>query len=284
MIDARPPTCVVGVDGSPGSRRALAWASAKTNRLGPVEAVLVYRVPRTLTLPGRRGSDPAFFRAAAETRLTALIADSETGPVARTRVVEGRTGPTLCDVARDGTVLVVGSQGRAAAADTIIGSVASYCAHHSPVPIVIVPPDFPSDRPLHRAVVGVDGSEQSEVALRWALDHVEPDGVVVAVGAMPAWGFTDAGMDPSPRLVEKALRHRVEESVSRIETPSPNGPALEIRVSRLDARTALREVATSSADLLVVGDRGLGTIRFLLLGSVSSALVHHPSVPTVVVR
>lgn len=275
---------VVGVDGSPGGQHALAWALANTGQFGPVQPILVYRVPFSSATLARRGPDRAVFRAAAETRLTALITELDAAPAASACVVEGHPGPTLCDAARDAAMLVVGSQGRNAVADAVVGSVASYCARHSPVPVAVVPADFSVGRPIRNVVVGIDGSEQAERALRWAIDHVEPDGLVVAVGALPAWGFTDAGIDPPPRLVKKTLRARVEESVGRVTQDSINGPTVQIRVSRLDARTALRDTAGSEADLLVVGNRGTGRVEFLLLGSVSSALVHHPQVPTVVVR
>lgn len=275
---------VVGVDGSAGGQHALAWALAKADRFGPVHPVHVFRIPFSAATRARDDTDQATFRAEAEARLNALIADMDTAPASGGRVLEGPAGPTLCSAAEEATMLVVGSQGRNAVSDAIVGSVASYSTRHSPVPVVVVPADFPTERPIRRVLVGVDGSEHGERALRWALDHVEPDGVVITMGALPAWGFPDAGIDPSPWMVEEALRARVQESVERVTQGSAIGPTVEIQVSRIDARIALRDAAGPEVDLLVVGARGLGTIRFLLLGSVSSALVHHPRVPTVVVR
>ena len=275
---------MVGVDGSSGGQHALAWAVAKRHRFGPVEPILAFRAPFKPAKPGEADSGTAVLRAAAETRLRALVEELDVAPTIDPRVVEGSPGPALCTAAQNAAMLVVGSQSRSAAADTVVGSVAAYCARHSPVPVAIVPPHFPVGRPILRAVVGVDGSKQADAALRWAIDHVEPDGVVVAVGALPTWGFTEAGMDPSRARIETMLRDRVEESVERVTAGSTGGPSVQIHTTCLDARPALRDLAGSLTDLLVVGDRGLGTIRFLLLGSVSSALVHHPRVPTVVVR
>jgi nucleotide-binding universal stress UspA family protein len=51
-----------------------------------------------------------------------------------------------------------------------------------------------------------------------------------------------------------------------------------------DPRTALLDAAEQeSADLVVVGSRGLGSMRRLLLGSVSSALAEHIEVPVAIV-
>ena len=283
MAAAKPPV-IVGVDGSAASRRALTWALDKADRFGPVKPVLVFRPPVSLGALARRGTDAAAYRTLAEARLRAFVGEIDANLTACSRVIEGHPGAALCDAAREGALLVVGSPGRSPAADALVGATGSYCIRHSQVPAAVVPSGFPADKPIRSIVVGVDGSSHAEHGLRWALDHARPGDQIVAVGALPTWGFTDAGTDPLPGRVERAVRARVEKSVERVVGASEGGPSVTIRVVGRDARTALRDRVGSSADLVVVGARGLGLVRFLLLGSVSSALAHHPRVPTVVVR
>jgi len=58
---------------------------------------------------------------------------------------------------------------------------------------------------------------------------------------------------------------------------------VETMALRGDPRSLLR-AASADADMLVVGAQGHQGVAHLLLGSVSTALVHQPVVPTVVVR
>jgi nucleotide-binding universal stress UspA family protein len=62
----------------------------------------------------------------------------------------------------------------------------------------------------------------------------------------------------------------------------PGHPSVETAVLSGDPRAVLRS-AGADADLLVVGARGHGVLEHLLLGSVASALAHHPTVPTIIV-
>lgn len=80
-----------------------------------------------------------------------------------------RAGETLVDLAADARLLVVGSRGRGRVAGLFLGSTSAHCAHHSPVPVAIVPEGHDPHSPVHSVAVGVDGSENSIEALRWAL-------------------------------------------------------------------------------------------------------------------
>jgi nucleotide-binding universal stress UspA family protein len=275
---------VVGVDGSANAEHALAWAVAKAEQLGPILPIMTFTTPTSVTSIGLAlSTDPAMFRQAAETRLAEIVDSVDPSLAPNSRVIEGHTGVALCKAAEKAKLLVVGTRGTGALMGSLTGSTSIYCAKHSVVPVVIVPENFPSDRPLSNVVVGLDGSENAEAALRWAIANMEPTGRIAAVGAFPPWGYINGNFDPPREVMEAHVRKRVEDSVARVVGTADNGPDIEIHVATRDAREALRRLAGLKVDMLVVGSRGESGLSFLFLGSVATALAHHPKVPTVIV-
>lgn len=140
---------------------------------------------------------------------------------------------------------------------------------------------------MARIVVGVDGSEGSVEALRWAGEEapLRSDSIC----ALYAWTypvFLGAPMEtigPMPsreELVEEGERI-LEEAIA---AAFPGGADVEIArevVEDPPARALVR--ASRDADLLVVGSRGHGGFRELLLGSVSHQCVLHSSCPVVII-
>lgn len=133
-------------------------------------------------------------------------------------------------------------------------------------------------------IVGVDGSPNSLAALRWAHEHAfrRRDHVV----ALFAWGFVPprhAGdghtFDPGYGAGEAAaaLAVAVEAAVG-----AGRSAGIERRVEFGVASRALLGAA-AAADLLVVGARGVGGLRGLLLGSVSRQCLHHATGPLAIV-
>jgi nucleotide-binding universal stress UspA family protein len=132
-----------------------------------------------------------------------------------------------------------------------------------------------------RVIVGVDGSEASRRALRWAADYaVAMDAHIeaLAVWEMPAtYGWITSAQDLSPtEAALKGLTTVVEEVVGTT-------PHVELTISRGHAAHVLVE-ASKRADLLVVGSRGMGGFKGVLLGSVSQHCVQHAECPVVVFR
>ncbi|OBK25902.1 universal stress protein [Mycobacterium asiaticum] len=138
-------------------------------------------------------------------------------------------------------------------------------------------------------LVAVDGSAQSDAAVAWAtrdaalrrvpltlLHAVAPVVVGWPVGRlyseMPDWQKTNADsvIAQARTVVEKAL-------------DGSEPPELRIEVSYQNVVPALIE-ASQRAQLLVVGNQGIGAVGRLLLGSVSSALIHHAHCPVAVIR
>lgn len=139
---------------------------------------------------------------------------------------------------------------------------------------------------MDRIIVGVDGSKGSELAFRWALREAATHGAileVVAVHPYPEVVGVPGAQYPVERTedVEVRARQALDELCERVAGPESG---VEVIPVVLVGNVADRLLASAShADLLVVGARGLGGFRGLLLGSVSQQCVQHATCATVVV-
>jgi nucleotide-binding universal stress UspA family protein len=133
-------------------------------------------------------------------------------------------------------------------------------------------------------VVGVDGSECADKALTWAVGEARLRGD--RVRAVHAWEYPVSGAVyglMTPQLGRDERRDAAKATLDEAVGPLRNGvPIEEVLVEGSAAKALLR--ASEDADLLVVGSRGLGGFRRLLLGSVSTQLAHHSRCPVVIVR
>jgi nucleotide-binding universal stress UspA family protein len=142
---------------------------------------------------------------------------------------------------------------------------------------------------MQRIVVGVDGSETSRQALRWAASEAEAHDAelhVVCAWDVPAMGGS-AGMGAGWNIPDSdELREAAQSLVSNVvEEELGSNPPAKVRpsIGRGSTANVLLE-ASEGADMLVVGSRGLGGFTGLLLGSVSSKMAHHAPCPVVIVR
>ncbi len=283
----RTGSVIVGVDGSPGSKRALDWAVDKSDVLGPVHPISAYHVDALgdgIGTPGLYQDLTDIMREDAEDRMAEMLA-AHPELKDRSEVVRGYPGPALVKAATEQRLLVVGSRGRSALAETLLGSVASYCVKHSTVPVAVIPEGTPVDRPLEHLLVGVDGSENAEAAIRWAARHVSPGGRITALGCWLNAPYALELVPPAPQA-DEATRTMVQATIDRALADADDGPedgvTIDVRSVMGDPRIELRR-SGGVADLVVIGSRGHRGAAYLLLGSVATSLAHHPTVATVVV-
>ena len=134
-----------------------------------------------------------------------------------------------------------------------------------------------------RIVVGVDGSDPSQAALEWAVTEARLRGGTVR--AVTAWEYPPVtvgmeGLLGDPEMYPKAAAHRQEEALGRVDH---GGVDVTGETVQGHAAAVLMRAA-GDADLLVVGSRGIGGFTGLLLGSVSTQVLHHAPCPVLVVR
>jgi nucleotide-binding universal stress UspA family protein len=139
-----------------------------------------------------------------------------------------------------------------------------------------------------RIVVGVDGSDCSEIALRWAADEAEYRGATLVVvttwtALPPPIVYPYAGFhDHDPGDLHEAAMSALGEIVGRV---LQDRPSLSVELLAIPGDTAKVLVEQSrDADLVVVGARGTGGLSDWLLGSVSHKVAQHSHCSVAVIR
>jgi nucleotide-binding universal stress UspA family protein len=141
-----------------------------------------------------------------------------------------------------------------------------------------------SGRPV---VAGVDGSECALQAVRWAAAEAARRRRPLRLVAAHAWpaggliGDPGLGVDPQAVLRDVVLGH-LAVAAATASAVAPELPVEQVETTGLPVPVLQGESAR--ADLVVLGDRGLGGFTGLLIGSVAVALAAHAACPVVVVR
>src|SRR3954466_6636831 len=136
---------VVGVDGSDGSQKALAWALDDARRRGDATVEVVHAWEPPVLVGSPVGAVPPVPIEGPHTDarpqiLAHVIAQADTtGVTVEPVVMEGAPGASLCERSQGAALLVLGSSGHGAVLDALIGSVSQYCAHHAASPLVLIP-------------------------------------------------------------------------------------------------------------------------------------------------
>ncbi|OZM77222.1 universal stress protein UspA [Pseudonocardia sp. MH-G8] len=133
-----------------------------------------------------------------------------------------------------------------------------------------------------RMVVGIDGSEASRTALRWAVAEAQDTGGevhAVAVWHQPLQFGANALARTPPKDFEDEARAWLG---SAIEESGEPASAVHTHIERGDPSTVLLDHAVR-AGLLVVGNRGRGGLAGAMLGSVALRIARHASCPVVLV-
>jgi nucleotide-binding universal stress UspA family protein len=201
-----------------------------------------------------------------------------------TEMVSGPPIPVLADVSTDAEMIVVGCRGRGALARSLLGSVSTGLVHHAHCPVAIIHDEDPlMPHPSHApVVVGVDGSPASEHALAIAFEQAS----VRKVDLLAVHAWSDSGVFEFPGVDWTTMQSMAEETLSeRLSGWQERYPDVLVRRVVAADRPAHQLLEQSeSAQLLVVGSHGRGGFAGMLLGSVSTAVVHGARMPIIVAR
>ena len=282
---------VAGVDGSDHGREALRFALSEAALRGAsVTALRTWSIP-PLTTTGV-GIIPAYEvvrdelaeGTAAELAQSVEEASSEGSVEVELEVVQGDAAGALVERSAGAALVVLGSRGRGSVAGPLLGSVSQGVLHHAQCPVAVV---HKAERALgSRVVVGVDGSPGASGAIQWAFAEAKLRSVPVhAVSAYEEpWTLAAAGFSSAEIALEyrNALAGDAGRVVEAVRSAAPEGVEVTGEVVLASAGRALVDIAGD--DLLVVGSRGRGGFKSLLLGSVSLHCAANARGVAVVVR
>jgi nucleotide-binding universal stress UspA family protein len=273
---------LVGYDGSDGGKDALALTRVMAEATGA--SVLVVTVLPYGPLPtpyeileeeeGER-AQPLFDEA------KGLLGGIEI----ETRAFGGGTpAGVINDLAEREEVetIVVGSPHRGPVGRTLIGSVADGLLHGAPCEVTVAPRGYSGEEPgpFRTIAVAYDDTPEAKAALRRAEEIARACRatiVVYTVAAPVAIVPGAAGYTPAIQPQAGAIVTRTVKSVD--EQLAATGRAL----SGVPAAAIVEACEEAGADLLVAGSRGYGPVRRVLLGSVSTQLMHRAPCPVLIV-
>ena len=294
MAREREFRVLVATDGSPSARAAVAvTATFPWPRHAQAHGVVARR-PETLAEAPRRVL-PALDRGGIR-----IVAGARRGlagrwPGAEVAIVDKPPVDAILDEARrlKAAVIVLGWRGHGGLSRFLFGSVSRGVVRQAACPVLVV---RRRPRDLRSFVIGLDGSENAHRAAHF-LGGLRPPraGRVTLVRVEEPVGVTSVGTLPTSvrTMVRRELaalngerRARAKRDVAKV--------AAKLARAGWSVRTSIRSgtpldellaaVAATRSGALVVGARGVGGLRRLLLGSVAEGTLNHSPVPVLVVR
>lgn len=277
---------VVGYNATKPADEALAWAANEAVRRGLPLVVLFAANYPGMTRPPEPGHgelDPGALEAAEEVTRQGTVTATAAHPELDVRGETTALNPTkaLLEGSSRASLLVVGSRGRGTISGALLGSVSFGVAAGASCPTVVVTRESVT-RPLgpeHPVVVGTDGSPPATSAVHFAAD--------IATESSAALHVVCSTDGESPATADQhQLRDSAENILSSVRaTLQHTHPQLTpvTKVTDGAPEQALRD-ASGHAGLIVVGSRGRGTVKGMVAGSVSFAVIQRVQCPVAVVR
>jgi nucleotide-binding universal stress UspA family protein len=183
-------------------------------------------------------------------------------------------------------LIVVGSAHHGRAGQALAGSVGVALLQGSPCAVGIAPLGYRerAREGIAAIAVGVDGSRESRLALDAASELAAKAGAklrLVAVAEPPAIGVGKGGVGGWQELKE-VIEQTMSDRLTEARRTVPEGIEAETTLVTGHPADALVDAAGAPGTLLVVGSRGYGPLRRVLLGSVSTKLVRSAPCPLIV--
>lgn len=216
--------------------------------------------------------------------VTSLL-PGDIGPTS-TRLEVGKAVDVILSVAEreHADLILMGTRGRSAIEEVMLGSVSHRVVAHAPCPVLVVNGPVPS---LRSIVLAVEGAEDVDAAKRMLslkpFKHcMEVTVLTVLPLGQPIW---PGGISDTQSLREKALKCAWSFVWDVAGQLSPFGYQAGGLVGMGSPATAIiQQAAALNADLIMVGSRTKGEVSRFLLGSVSHGVLHRATRPVLVFR
>jgi nucleotide-binding universal stress UspA family protein len=288
MITEMFSTIVIGIDDSPGGTNALEWGLALAERRTAPVRVVHAVAPSMWDLRIGGGNDIGIvgdeLSAARDLLEQALERARSRHPRLSIlgKLVSDAAASALIEESREAAMIVVGAHGARGFSNLIAGSTTMNLASHAHCTVVTVPTDRADAAQRHGIVVGVDGCAVTQAAIAFALNEASATGQ--GVTAIHAWAdpLTMSPMTQDTAGYSSARAQALAEMLAPWMEKYPD-VAVSLNVVREHPVHALA-AAGEGAQLLVVGCRGRGAVRAMMLGSVSHGVLHLATSPVAVVH
>ncbi|MFG3586451.1 universal stress protein [Streptomyces sp. NPDC047990] len=281
----------VGVDGTPESRAAAAWAGREAVRRGaPLRVTAAWHSPPHGVLDGADRDDHAQWAREMVHDIAGAVAAAHPDLSVTEKAVEGPAVDALVAEAAGARALVLGSRGHGAFVGFLLGSVGQQVIAEAGCPVVLVRAD---DRAAPEAtgrdiVVGQQGEpDDSAAALEFAFETAAARGA--GVRAVRAWSLPPvfAYSPGSLKLLDEAGGLEPYETKALADALRPwrerfPGVPVTPHVEMGSAGQVLL-AQTGRAQLIVVGRRAHRSALGARIGSVAHAVIHHAPCPVAVV-
>jgi len=199
----------------------------------------------------------------------------EEGVEVDARVIEYEDpAETVIRVAKDEEydLIVMGNRGETEVEVFSLGSMAEKVFRHAECPVLIVK----QKTKLSKILVAVDGSESAEKALEYAVQLAKKHKAKVTllnVGESKLFGF-------KPEVAREVGEHILSDAAAKVK-----GLKLNTQLEFGNPAETIIEVAEKgNYDFIVVGSRGLSSVKRFFLGSVSDDISHHAKCSVLIVR
>lgn len=283
---------VVGYDGSPASRVALDWAADTAAAYGRPLTILTARPDAEAELLDlSEAIDEGLLRQATVDMLAdAAAVIGEQHPDVDVQVLVSPDSPvvSLLAAAQEADIVVLGSRGLGGFQGLVLGSTALNVTPYATCPVVVQyePDEATAEarafaRHPDQVVVGFDGSRSARHALGFALRHARATGlgvaVVIVTKGRPERAPTPVHLDTPdlPAAVRDVMAAAAEQIGDQPDVAVLHGVGPPARILVAEA---------AGAPLAVVGSRGRGGFRQLMLGSVGLQMLLYAECPVAIVH
>jgi nucleotide-binding universal stress UspA family protein len=279
---------IVGIDGRNGGNDAVALARTLANPDSDITLINAYSYESTPSR-GSLGGYARLLRDESDELLARAASASLDAPDPHTHVrhvadVSPSRAIQHTAAREEADLIVVGSCHHGAVGRVVLGDVSRGVMHGAHCPVAVAPDGYRNDTRTPTTIgVGFNDTRESRAALEFAVSLAQETGAALKL--------MTAVMLPPSLGAPYAFAYNVEALLEDLRTFA--GDALAHAASELDvsAATAVTDGPASQAleqlsrevDLVVVGSRGWGTARRVMLGSATSHLTHHAACPVIVV-
>jgi nucleotide-binding universal stress UspA family protein len=214
-------------------------------------------------------------------------------PACEERVAEGDPREQIAHEAEEwgADLIVLGARGLGAVRSFLLGSVSLGVLRHAPCSVLVVKG---APRAVHEVLVAIDGSDDSMAALRFLGSLALPSDVrvsligVVEQVRVPATspGIVRRRLAAAVRTLHAERQAEMERVLARAAADVQGSVAVAGSATPVGvpADHIIRAARAGGADLVVVGARGLGGVKRVLLGSVSEKVVRYAPAAVLVVK